>query len=230
MDPMRYYDDKYGTTYRLSNDWIESWIDGVPLEFINDMELSILRKIENKRTVILNDDEVSYICEPILRSNYEYHMELIGIELSKKVKTEEDKEILIDLIEETKEILDNMKVFDYSSGYSYARDFMEIEEAAKKLLSGSGLTREEEEYYQPDIVKDIKRVGDELEVLKLLKTRMPAQLEQIKKKQDELLRSIKYCYNLYPEWEQLDYYRKLVLDDQVYISNLLRWFKRYKRS
>jgi hypothetical protein len=69
-----------------------------------------------------------------------------------------------------------------------------------------------------------------LEELKLLKTRTPAQLEQMKEKREEILRCIKYCDNLYPEWEQLDYYRKLALDEQVYISNLLRRLKRYKRS
>jgi hypothetical protein len=37
----------------------------------------------------------------MLSSNYEYHMELIEVELSKKIKTEEDKENLIFLIEET---------------------------------------------------------------------------------------------------------------------------------
>lgn len=71
MDSMKYYDDKYGTMYHLPNDWIENWIDCLPPESIDDIELSILRKIENKRTVILNDDEVSYVCEPILSSNYE---------------------------------------------------------------------------------------------------------------------------------------------------------------
>ena len=98
MHSMNYYDDKYGKTYRLPNDWIENWIDCVPPEFIDEMDLIILRKIENKRTVILNDDEVSYISELLLSSNYEYHMRLIGVELSKKIKTEKDKEILIDLI------------------------------------------------------------------------------------------------------------------------------------
>jgi hypothetical protein len=178
MDSMKYYDDKYGTTYHLPNDWIESWIDGVPLEFMDDMELSILRKIENKRTVILNDDEESYICEPILSSNYEYHMELIGLELSKKIKTEEDKEKLIDLIEETIEILGNMKVFGLIDD-AFDRDFIEIEEAAKKQLAGGSLTEEEVEYYQPSILKDIKRLLEHLKEIKRLKTRMPEQLVQI---------------------------------------------------
>ena len=97
---MGYYDDEYGTTYRLPNDWIETWIDCLPPDSIDDIELSILKKIENKRTAIL-DDEVSYICEPILSSNYEYHMGLIGLELSKIEKAE-----LISLIEETREILE----------------------------------------------------------------------------------------------------------------------------
>src|SRR5215469_1227362 len=101
MDSMS--NDKYGTTYRLPNDWIESWINCQTSDNIFDIELSILRKIKNKRTVILNDDEVSYIREPLLIFSYEYHMELIGLELSKKIRTEKDKEELISLIEETKE-------------------------------------------------------------------------------------------------------------------------------
>ena len=92
------------------------------------------------------------------------------------------------------------------------------------------MTNEEEEYYQPDIVKDIKRVGKHLEELKQLETRMPEELEQFKEVREELFRCIKYCDKLYPEWEKLDYYRKLALDEQVYISNLLPSFKRYKRS
>lgn len=81
-------------------------------------------------------------------------MELIGLELSKKIKTEENKEELISLIEETKEILDNMRVFDDSD--AFYRDFMEIEEAAKKQLAWGSLTEEEVEYHQPWIFKDIK--------------------------------------------------------------------------
>ena len=212
MESEYYDDDEYGETYRLPNDWIERYIESVPEEGIDDTEPIILRKIKNRRTVILNDYEASYIWEPVLISNYHTHMELIRAQLSKKIKTEEDRQELIDLIEEMKEILGNMKVFD--DGYSDAdRDFMEIEEAAKKLLSGSGLTKEEEEYYQPDIVKDIKRVGEHLEeleqALKELKIRTPQELEQMEKMRDELVRNIMYCDNLYPDWKHLDYYRKL---------------------
>jgi hypothetical protein len=131
---MRYYDDKYGTTYRLPNYWIGNWIDCQSPENIFDIELSILRKIKNKRTVTLNDDEVSYIREPLLIFSYEYHMELIGLELSKKIKTEKDKEELISLIEEMKEILDNMRVFGFDTCERY---FMETEEAAKEQLAGA---------------------------------------------------------------------------------------------
>jgi hypothetical protein len=216
---MEYYDDdEDGTTYRLPNDWIQRYIESVPEEGIDDTEPIILKKIKNKRTVILNDYEVSYICEPVLISNYHTHMELIRAQISKKIKAEEDRQELKDLIEEMKEILDNMKVFDDSSGYSDAdRDFMEIEEAAKKLLSGGSLTKEEEEYYQPDVVKDIKRVGEYLEELdenlKVLKTRTPAQLEQMERIGDDLVRNIMYCGNLYPDWKHLDYYRKLALQE-----------------
>ena len=213
---MRYYDDKYGATYRLPNDWIESWIDCLPPESVDDIELSILRRIENKRTVILNIDEVSYICEPILSSNYEYHMGLIGLELSKQIETEEDRQELIYLIEETKEILDNMRVFD-DSDYSDAfdRNFMEIEEAAKKQLAGGTLTEEEVEYYQPWIVIYIKRLVEHLEELKQLKTRTLQQLVQIKEETDMLIRTIKHADKMYPDWRQLDYYRELALDEIV---------------
>lgn len=180
MDSMKYYDNKYGTTYHLPNGWIETWIDCLLPENVDDIELSILRKIENKRTVILNDDEVSYICEPILRSNYEYHMELIGLELTKKIKTEEDKQELIDLIEEMKEILDNMKVF----GFDLERDFIEIEEAAKKQLAGDSLTEEELEYHQPLIIRDIKVLAENLKKLetRALETRTPEQQIEIEEK------------------------------------------------
>lgn len=180
MDSMKYYDNKYGTTYHLPNGWIETWIDCLLPENVDDIELSILRKIENKRTVILNDDEVSNICEPILSSNYEYHMELIGLELTKKIKTEEDKQELIDLIEEMKEILDNMKVF----GFDLERDFIEIEEAAKKQLAGDSLTEEELEYYQPLIIRDIKVLAENLKKLetRALETRTPEQQIEIEEK------------------------------------------------
>jgi hypothetical protein len=61
-------------------------------------------------------------------------MELIGLELSKKIKTEKDKEELISLIEEMKEILDNMRVFGFDTCERY---FMETEEAAKEQLAGA---------------------------------------------------------------------------------------------
>lgn len=215
MDPMRYYDDKYGTTYRLPNDWIETWIDFLAPEHVDDIELSILRKIGNKRTVILNDDEVSYICEPILSSNYEYHMELIGLELSKKIKTEEDRQELISLIEETKEILDNMRVFDDSD--PFYRDFMEIEEAAKKQLAGGSLTEEELEYHQPLIIRDIKVLAENLKKLEIraLETRTPEQQIEIEEKKDKLIQWIKDADKMHQGWRQLDYHPKLALDKIV---------------
>lgn len=212
MGSKRYYDDKYGTTHHLPNGWIENWIDCLLPENVDDIELSILRKIENKRTVILNDDEESYICEPILISNYEYHMELIGLELTKKIKTEEDNQELIDLIEEVKEILDNMKVFRFGA---LERDFMKIEEAAKKQLAGGSLTEEEVEYHQPWIIKDIIGLAKNLEKLEQLETRTPEQLVEIKEKKDKLVRWIKDADKMHQDWRQLDYYRKLALDKIV---------------
>ena len=91
------------------------------------------------------------------------------------------------MIEETIEILDNMKVFGLIDD-AFNRDFMEIEEAAKKQLAGGSLTEEEVEYYQPRILKDIKRLVEQLEEIKRLKTRMP---EQMKEKADMLVWCIK---------------------------------------
>jgi hypothetical protein len=51
-----------------------------------------------------------------------------------------------------------------------------------------------------------------LEELKQLKTRTPEQEVQIKEKRDMLVRCIEHADKMYPDWRQLDYYRKLTLD------------------
>jgi hypothetical protein len=64
MESTEYNDnDGYGEIYRLPNDWIQRYIESIPPEQIHDTEPTILRKIKNKLKVILNDYDVSYICE-----------------------------------------------------------------------------------------------------------------------------------------------------------------------